>query len=138
MEVDISHQKYMHLSKKKEYLLNSTSYAAVVLAHTHIHTHPHNTRTRRRVCAHTHMYIVLHVISTHIIFLFQFYAQLFVQVWLASKNKVLRYIDEAELALNVYDTSTEDNVRISMLKLVLNANIMMSLYFIKCCKIIKN
>lgn len=63
------------------------------------------------------MYIVLLVISTHIIFLFQFYAQLFVQVWLASKNKVLRYIDEAELALNVYDTSTEDNVRISMLKL---------------------
>ena len=96
MEVDISHQKYMHLSKKRNIIRSCCT-----RTHTHIHTHPHNTRTRRRVCAHTHMYIVLLVISTHIIFLFQFYAQLFVQVWLAFKNKVLRYIDEAELALNV-------------------------------------
>ena len=106
MEVDISHQSSMCISLKKGIsaeIIHHT-YIATVLAHTRTSRLTHTTHAQADVRAHTHrhcLYIILLVISTHIIFLFQFYAQLFARVWLASKNKVLRYIDEAKLALNV-------------------------------------
>ena len=91
-----------------------------------------------RARAHTHMDIILLAISTyHFCFAISF-SLMSAGVWLASKNKVLRYIDEAELALNVYDTSTEDNVRISMLKLVFTFKYnVVSIYSMKCFKIYK-
>ena len=62
-------------------------------------------------------------------------------VWLASKNEVLRYIDEAELPKCVNkdcDTSTEDNVRIRILKLVFTfKHNGVSIYSMKCFKINK-
>jgi hypothetical protein len=68
-------------------------------------------------------FYIYHIICNlqHIIFLLQFYTHLSTGVQLASKNEVLRYIDEAELPEYVNgdcDTSSEDNVRISMLNLV--------------------
>ena len=68
--------------------------------------------------------IYLHIISTlqNIISLLQFYAHLSTRVRCASQNEVLHYIDETELpkCVNGYcDTSTEDNIGINMLKLVL-------------------
>ena len=62
-------------------------------------------------------------------------------VWLASKNEVRRYIDEAELPECVNkdcDTSTEDNVRIRILKLVFTfKHNGVSIYSMKCFKINK-
>jgi len=100
--------------------------------HTHTHTHTHKVHAGD---------IILLIISTCHFSFTVLCSLVSVGVWLASKNEVLRYIDEAELPKCVNkdcDTSTEDNVRIRILKLVFTfKHNGVSIYSMKCFKINK-